>query len=339
MSSPDYTSDLSSEAPHDHSSNPHVCPFRTSRYHDQECSRYFDCPTHQIERARSERSESEEEDDEVEVEDEGEAEDDIEDEEDEEDDHDDISLNEALSLSEDGSAYQEMDTGLPEPGSSGLESAMDAHLSPETAHHDVIDLTRSSPEGGHEMAGATASGSWDSRSTTGDGSPPFRQDRSGQEPEVIDLTSDSPEPITRAGPSSSVPHVERALPNLPASASGSISSSHRSGGSGSPSAQRRPGTPPSPPPPIRRRTSSNNTGSVRGSYQQQRTIEGGSPADLVLPRWQPDAEVTICPICHTQFSIFIRKHHCRYVSLAPRPLLHSDYRPLISLLSPENVAG
>ncbi|KAI0022973.1 FYVE-domain-containing protein [Xylariomycetidae sp. FL0641] len=33
--------------------------------------------------------------------------------------------------------------------------------------------------------------------------------------------------------------------------------------------------------------------------------------DIILPRWQPDAEATICPICHTQFSIFVRKHHCR----------------------------
>lgn len=40
--------------------------------------------------------------------------------------------------------------------------------------------------------------------------------------------------------------------------------------------------------------------------------------EFVLPRWQPDAEVTYCPICHTQFSIFVRKHHCRYV-LAPCP--------------------
>ncbi|KAJ9164594.1 FYVE-domain-containing protein [Coniochaeta hoffmannii] len=32
---------------------------------------------------------------------------------------------------------------------------------------------------------------------------------------------------------------------------------------------------------------------------------------VVLPRWQPDAEVTYCPICHTQFSFFVRKHHCR----------------------------
>lgn len=35
--------------------------------------------------------------------------------------------------------------------------------------------------------------------------------------------------------------------------------------------------------------------------------------DIVLPRWQPDAEVTYCPICRTQFSFFVRKHHCRYV--------------------------
>ncbi|KAI1106691.1 FYVE-domain-containing protein [Jackrogersella minutella] len=36
-----------------------------------------------------------------------------------------------------------------------------------------------------------------------------------------------------------------------------------------------------------------------------------SPQDLTLPRWQPDSEVTYCPICHTQFSFFVRKHHCR----------------------------
>jgi len=34
--------------------------------------------------------------------------------------------------------------------------------------------------------------------------------------------------------------------------------------------------------------------------------------EIVLPRWQPDAEVTYCPICRTQFSFFVRKHHCRY---------------------------
>ncbi|KAI2782377.1 FYVE-domain-containing protein [Daldinia loculata] len=36
-----------------------------------------------------------------------------------------------------------------------------------------------------------------------------------------------------------------------------------------------------------------------------------SPQDITLPRWQPDSEVTLCPICRTQFSFFVRKHHCR----------------------------
>jgi hypothetical protein len=37
----------------------------------------------------------------------------------------------------------------------------------------------------------------------------------------------------------------------------------------------------------------------------------GSANEIILPRWQPDGEVTYCPICSTQFSFFIRKHHCR----------------------------
>ena len=33
--------------------------------------------------------------------------------------------------------------------------------------------------------------------------------------------------------------------------------------------------------------------------------------EITLPRWQPDVEVNECPICHTTFSFFYRKHHCR----------------------------
>ena len=33
--------------------------------------------------------------------------------------------------------------------------------------------------------------------------------------------------------------------------------------------------------------------------------------EIVLPKWQPDNEVTKCPICNTSFSFWYRKHHCR----------------------------
>ncbi|OAQ84450.1 A kinase anchor protein [Purpureocillium lilacinum] len=41
--------------------------------------------------------------------------------------------------------------------------------------------------------------------------------------------------------------------------------------------------------------------------------DGQESPEFVLPRWQPDAEVTYCPICHTQFSFFVRKKCGRVV--------------------------
>lgn len=322
MSSPDYTSDSPSEEPIYDNSNPRVCAYRTTRFYDQECSKYFDCPTHQIERARSDSSASEVEDEGGEVEEveneegedeegEGEGEDEGADEDEDEDEvH---SSNEASSLSESRSASREMDEEALVASRSGPNSDPEGNIGADDARHDVIDLTTSPPDGDNASAQRLASGATDSMGATGAGSAQLGQERGRQDPEVIDLTNDSPEPLSRAAPSNSNQTAERALPNLPASASGSISSSQRSGGSGSLSAQRRPGTPPSPPPPVRRRTSTSNFGTARSNYQQQRAVESSGSSDIVLPRWQPDAEVTICPICHTQFSIFVRKHHCRYV--------------------------
>ncbi|KAF2657014.1 FYVE-domain-containing protein [Lophiostoma macrostomum CBS 122681] len=34
-------------------------------------------------------------------------------------------------------------------------------------------------------------------------------------------------------------------------------------------------------------------------------------SDIVLPTWQPDSEVTHCPVCSRQFTFWYRKHHCR----------------------------
>lgn len=71
------------------------------------------------------------------------------------------------------------------------------------------------------------------------------------------------------------------------------------------------------PPPVSR------TASQTGQTVSRRRSSGAPPIpapvstrtarlpSVALPRWQPDAEVTYCPICHTQFSFFVRKHHCR----------------------------
>jgi len=56
---------------------------------------------------------------------------------------------------------------------------------------------------------------------------------------------------------------------------------------------------PLPPPPLP--SSHANSGSARRQ------------SDLVLPPWQPDNEVTQCPVCGRQFTFLFRKHHCRYV--------------------------
>lgn len=334
MSSTDYSSDDSSDRSYHNPAHDQFCGFQTGRFHGHECSRYFDCPGHTIERAASDRSASEEEDDEGEDEDEdvdAREEIDISDQEhdNEEDGH------EQLDDSPESSAVpvveaREQIAGQSDEPVHEHEEEVEAP-GPRNERHDVVDLTTPSPPRQSQNAAD------DEELSTTSGQGVAQVAGRSQHGEVIDLTEDSPEPssasFSRPGPDD--PHIERALPTIPRTFSNSSSALARSGAT-SPSAQRRPMTPPEPPPPIRRRTSTNNFGTApRPSMMQPaRPSVSRRPSEVVLPRWQPDAEVTFCPICRTQFSVFIRKHHCRYVDLE---------LSLISFITnsyfPENVAG
>ncbi len=41
------------------------------------------------------------------------------------------------------------------------------------------------------------------------------------------------------------------------------------------------------------------------------TLQNRGSREITLPRWEPDAGVSKCPICGTVFGFWYRKHHCR----------------------------
>jgi FYVE zinc finger len=49
------------------------------------------------------------------------------------------------------------------------------------------------------------------------------------------------------------------------------------------------------------------------SRNRSRTGSNAPQSGIVIPKWQPDSDVSACPVCGTHFTLFFRKHHCRYV--------------------------
>ena len=64
-----------------------------------------------------------------------------------------------------------------------------------------------------------------------------------------------------------------------------------------------PPSPPAPPPPAHPLP--------RTTRPTVPTVASRRQSELVLPRWQPDSDVSQCPVCHNQFTFWYRKHHCR----------------------------
>ena len=92
---------------------------------------------------------------------------------------------------------------------------------------------------------------------------------------------------------------------------------------GSPSSQRRATTHGTPSQMYRDRSStvpnSNPTASLTSELNDrplpprpgEGRISSTPPSEVRLPIWQPDEEISKCPICATSFTFWHRKHHCR----------------------------
>jgi len=70
-------------------------------------------------------------------------------------------------------------------------------------------------------------------------------------------------------------------------------------------------TPPRTRPAMPKISSGVEEGSTRARLGSDSRRRGSRESDAVVPKWQPDTEVSRCPVCKTEFSFWYRKHHCR----------------------------
>lgn len=291
------------------------CPWRTLAFHDQECSRYFDCPSHLLERKLSADAQA---------------------------GHDTVTVEEGTSANPEVEAAENNDsdpamlsienlhistTSQPQAGienhneaslnsSSGPSPAASLSASsspvPTSPAADMAENTsRSAPRRTppqQEAGQQTGLGLLEDQTVTGDiqGLPSVLSTATGRQntPTLPPLNSASSQQgdgrHSQSSPQtgqpghgrrsiSTVPSIPQRQDSLPSSVSAGLGRALAS------SAQLQ--------------TQREGQLEQAPSFLHPRTAASGPP--LTLPRWQPDGQATYCPICRTQFSFFIRKHHCR----------------------------
>ncbi|KAI1739280.1 hypothetical protein F4680DRAFT_422256 [Xylaria scruposa] len=67
---------------------------------------------------------------------------------------------------------------------------------------------------------------------------------------------------------------------------------------------------PVPEPSIAQASGSSSMNPIAPSFVP-RPEQPNTPQSITLPTWQPDTEVSQCPICGVRFGMFLRRHHCR----------------------------
>ncbi|TPX21160.1 hypothetical protein DIZ76_015114 [Coccidioides immitis] len=172
----------------------------------------------------------------------------------------------------------------------------------------VVDLTGDSPELQPMTAQRRHSANAQTSDLHGQTWSEFLQDRSSGGQGSGDASSRSSPRTNRkrrlasAGDNSSQPErVRSSIPGGPSSAQPGLSrhaSRARSSFGTSTTASDNGGTSP--------RNSSAMARQLNSLRHRERSF-----TDYTLPRWQPDSEVSHCPICRTAFNFWYRKHHCR----------------------------
>ncbi|RKL29514.1 hypothetical protein BFJ72_g11994 [Fusarium proliferatum] len=272
----DYSALVSSSSPSSHSSysddgqreidqndpNPHhhhqdntqdpVCPWRNPRFHHQECSRYFDCPSHTIERSLSESGSGDQESTYS-------------------------SHHSRTDVERDQSGAQTIRFSNQELAQVGI--TRDNVPTPDSDHanvdRDAAYITSDPPSNQAIL-------------------PPTVAQESGQSPIGTPHNTQFEQPDSQSVVTSNPDQRARSSQHLIAPNSQGAQRAHTT-----PSRERMDAPLPSPRP------------LEEALPPLPRSARQSISSDQQHPRWQPDNEVTYCPICHTQFSFFIRKHHCR----------------------------